>query len=110
MTSQKKVINFINHFTDNNKRKEVIECFSFGCCYWFAEILFRRFCNDYRCRIMYDPIMNHWGCEVDRVVYDITGNVNEKYKWVWWNNYAFEESYHAERLYRDCINFQEEEK
>ena len=37
------ILGFIDRFTANGKRKEVIDTFSNGCCYWFANILHSRF-------------------------------------------------------------------
>ena len=39
----KTILNFINRFTSNGTRKEVIDCFQNGCCYWFAYILLKTF-------------------------------------------------------------------
>lgn len=94
------IINFINQFTDNGKRKEVIECFTQGCCYWFAEILSVRFSGS---PIMYAPIDCHFGCKIGYKVYDITGDVTTSYKWIDWYEYKYNDPNHADRIVRDCI-------
>ena len=104
------ILNFINRFTSNGTRKEVIDCFQNGCCYWFAYILSKRFEDFYspQSKIYYDEIANHFGYydqEANRV-YDITGDVTNKYNW----ELSFEEVInkdllHAKRIVRDCIKF-----
>ena len=109
---QQTVLNFIARFTTNGKRREVIECFSCGCCYWFAEILFDRFCLDLeKCWIVYDPVINHWACRIGDRIYDITGDItdNKEYNWRYWNKFMYEDISLTKRLYRDCINFGERE-
>lgn len=100
------ILNFINQFTKNGTRKEVIDCFLNGCCFWFAEILYSRFCNfSNRSMIVYDEIIGHFGCKIDDRVYDITGDVTENYQWTVWNYIITTETNRAERIIRDCINF-----
>lgn len=116
MTTQKPsqlhqtVMKFIARFTNNGKRREVIECFSCGCCYWFAEVLWNRFTLevvDTNCDIVYDPIINHWACRIDDRIYDITGDItdNKEYRWEDWNRFMFQDMALTKRLLRDCINF-----
>ena len=104
------ILNFINRFTSNGTRKEVIDCFQNVCCYWFAYIVAKRF-EDFslpQSKIYYDEIANHFGYydqEANRV-YDITGDVTNKYNW----ELSFEEVInkdllHAKRIVRDCIKF-----
>lgn len=103
------ILNFIARFTNNGKRQEVIECFSCGCCYWFAKILWNRFVDvvDTDCYIIYDPIINHWACCIDSRAYDITGDItdNEEYSWHDWNRFMYQDASLMKRLYRDCIDF-----
>lgn len=100
------VMRFIGRFTNNGKRQEVIDCFSNGCCYWFASILYDRFFLDVDdCFYMYDPVANHWGCQIGSKIYDISGDVTDDYDWVLWNNFMYEDTSLTKRLYRDCINF-----
>lgn len=108
------ILNFITRFTNNGKRREVIECFSCGCCYWFAEILWNRFTLevvDAPCYLVYDPIINHWACCIDYRIYDITGDItdNEEYSWHDWNRFMYQDISLTKRLLRDCINFGESE-
>lgn len=104
------ILNFIARFTNNGKRQEVIECFSCGCCYWFAKILWDRFTFeviDTNSDIVYDPIINHWACRIDNRIYDITGDItdNKEYSWHDWNIFMYQDISLTKRLYRDCINF-----
>ena len=104
------ILNFINRFTSNGTRKEVIDCFQNGCCYWFAYILSKRFEDFYfpQSKIYYDEIANHFGYyeqDANRV-YDITGDVTNKYDW----ELSLEEVINkdlvqAKRIVRDCIKF-----
>lgn len=101
-----RVLNFIGKFTLKGKRTEVIECFSCGCCYWFAYILSKRFTNGY---IVYDQVENHYGYHVNQCkkVFDITGDVTEGYKWEKWDDVVKADSLLATRLFRDCIAMEE---
>lgn len=104
------VMKFITRFTNNGKRQEVIDTFSYSCCYWFAEILWNRFALevvDTNCDIVYDPIINHWACRIDNRIYDITGDItdNKEYYWENWNKFMFQDISLTKRLLRDCINF-----
>lgn len=94
------IITFINKFTDNNKRNEVIECFTQGCCYWFAEILSIRSGG---CPIVYAPIDCHFGCKIGDRIYDITGDVTTSYEWVDWHQYKNDDPIHASRIIQSCI-------
>lgn len=115
MTNQKPslhptVMKFIARFTNNGKRQEVIDTFSCGCCYWFAEVLWNRFALevvDTNCDIVYDSIINHWACRIDDRIYDITGDItdNKEYCWKDWNKFMFQDISLTKRLLRDCINF-----
>lgn len=106
--TQKEVLKFIARFTNNSQKQEVIDTFSNGCCYWFATVLYERFAdNPYPATIVYDPYVNHWACEINYDVYDITGLISEDsdYEWCDWLSYVNEDASHTRRLYRDCINF-----
>lgn len=52
---------------------------------------------------MYDPVANHFAAEIDGVVYDITGDVTERYNMVPWDSYG--DDIHKLRIVRDCILF-----
>ena len=103
------VMKFIARFTNNGKRREVIDCFTSGCCYWFAEILWNRFALEVvniNCDIVYDPIINHWACQIDGIIYDITGVITrDEYQWESWVKFQYKDELLTKRLYRDCINF-----
>lgn len=93
----KKVIAFIDRFTSGGKLKDTITTFTQGCCYWFAYILHSRFSNSI---IMYDPLENHFVVEIEKRLYDITGEVTGQYDVVRWNKYPDKKG-----IIRDCIKF-----
>lgn len=93
------VDNFLKRFHES---MDIDEVFTSGCCYWFAYILFVRFIRD-GAVIMYDEVANHFGTKIAGRVYDISGDVTEKYKWVTWDSITDE--LHRERIIRDCIKF-----
>ena len=101
------VMKFIARFTNNSQKQEVIDTFSCGCCYWFADILWNRFCFDAEeCTVLYDPVINHWACQIDGIVYDITGFItSDEYQWEPWVEFQYQDELLTKRLYRDCINF-----
>ena len=97
---------FIDRFTDGGKRKEVIDCFTNGCCFWFACILHGRFVTEAPgVIIVYDDIMNHFGCRINGRVYDITGDVTDKYNWRDWIEVYLEDELRGKRIIKDCVNF-----
>lgn len=94
-----KVEGFIKRFHDYEKTDDT---FQFGCCYWFAFILYRRFLRE-GAKIMYDQVENHFGTMVSGKVYDITGDVTGKYDWEPWEK--LDDELLKERIIRDCIMF-----
>lgn len=100
-----KVIKFINHFTAKGRKDQVIDTFLNGCCYWFAFILFQRFKNEAKTEIVYDVIENHYACRINGKVYDIRGEVPDKYNWILWDDVW--DPRQREYLTRDCIKFEE---
>lgn len=109
MNIHEEVIAFINRFTNNGKRQEVIECFTCGCCYWFALMLDVRFwpdCND-NTIVMYDQVTNHFGCEIQGRVYDITGDVTDEYFWKPWSVVCMQDPLLEKRITRDCIEMRD---
>ena len=95
----KTVDNFLKRFHES---KDIDDVFTSGCCYWFAYVLFGRFIRD-GATIMYDVVANHFGTRVFGKVYDITGDVTDKYDWVPWDSITDEA--HRNRIIRDCIKF-----
>ena len=86
----------------------VIDCFTQGCCYWFAFILKERFQG----KIVYDPVIGHFACQIGSSVYDIKGNIDKQYgpgffnwyEWDTWELYANGEPSGARtRVIKDCI-------
>ena len=94
------VMAFISRF--NPGSEDVKSVFNEGCCYWFAFILRHRFYTD-DSEIMYAPIENHFGTRIEDIIYDITGDVTDKYKWIPW--YQVDDELHRQRIIRDCIKF-----
>lgn len=74
--------------------------FTNGCCYWFSLILNKRFPNS---TIMYDVIQGHFVTKINNRLYDITGDVTDKYDPIDWD--TFPDKLQKERIIRDCINF-----
>ena len=108
-----KVLRFINRFTNGGKNYGTIDTFKNGCCYWFAHILQERFYDPYDWpgawsndgEIMYDKVVNHFGCQIEGIVYDITGDVTDAYDWEPWVTVAQEDDVRFTRIVRDCIEF-----
>ena len=96
---------FIGRFSYNGEefRKDVLRCFLQGCCYWFAFILERRFYSYYPCDIMIDYVVGHFGCRINGHVYDITGDVTNKYTWEKWDN--CDDNLLKRRITDQCIMF-----
>lgn len=99
MTQHELILNYIKQFRVLGAEK----CFSNGMCYHFTTLLRARFGDD--CRVMYDPIINHFATEINDRIYDITGDItdNSKYKFVYWDSYKYNDLKEAQRIYRDCI-------
>lgn len=104
MIDKNTILNFIEEFNGKGKWKQVIECFSFGNCFWFAYILHGRFVGlGAPVAIVYDEVENHFGCKIDDNVYDITGIVTKQYNWELWETVKQRDLLHAKRIARDCI-------
>lgn len=95
------ILNFIEQFRHFGPAVE--DCFSHGMCFHFANILWVRFGPD--SYIVYDPIINHFACQIGGHVFDITGDITDdpQYKWVMWSKYMYEDPAHTKRIVRDCI-------
>lgn len=90
------VLKFINRF------KGCEDVFLNGCCYWFAWILLARFPG----RIMYLPVLSHFVIEISERLYDITGDVTERYRAeavVPWDRMDAYDSSVKDRVVRDII-------
>lgn len=91
------IFNFLKRF---HLSKDVDIVFTCGCCYWFASILCQRFQES---RLMYDQIQNHFVAEIDGRLYDITGDVTDRYNVSPWDEMVDE--LHKSHIIRDCIMF-----
>lgn len=92
------VTNFLKRFHSD---KDVDIVFTCGCCYWFAEILCRRF-QAQSC-LMYDQVANHFVVQIEGRLYDITGDVTDKYDVEPWDE--LDDDLLKQRIIRDCIMF-----
>lgn len=104
------VLKFISKFMANGQREQVIDTFSNWCCYWFAQILYNRFEREdylwHKCYMAYDIIANHFACNIDGRVFDITGDVTDQYDWKDLSHIS--DDYCAvDRVVRDSILFVE---
>jgi len=99
----KEVLSFISRFTSKGRYEQVIAAFTQGCCYWFAVILQTRF-EKYSPIIMYDYIINHFATKIGNRIYDITGDVTDKYTWFPWDELN-DEVISVTKVTRDCIMF-----
>lgn len=96
---------FIRRFTEHGHQVE--ECFTQGCCYWFAWVLTERFPG---AEVVYDAISNHFAARIGGRVYDITGDVTDRAESPWqpWAGYEVGSGCRA-GIIRDCIMFTEAE-
>lgn len=101
MVKTKIILDYIEQFQKFGP--QVVDCFSNGMCYHFSLILCTRFPGE--ARRVYDPINNHFATQIDCRIYDITGDITDNldYKWVYWDEYAFEDPLHTEHIRRDCM-------
>lgn len=92
------IISFIDKFKELYK-SEIETVFTSGCCYWFAYILCTRFSGE----MMYDRIANHFMCGFDSKLYDITGDVSDRYNAIRWED--FEDELERGRIIDYCVEF-----
>jgi hypothetical protein len=52
---------------------------------------------------MYDPIINHFAARIDGRLYDITGDVTDKYSMIEWE--SFDDDLEKQRIIDYCIDF-----
>ena len=96
------VLRFINHFLPQGESTKTTDTFLCGCCYWFAYILSLRFQDT---TIMYDEVENHFATRVGSRVYDISGDVTDKFDWHPWSEIKAYDYRLYERIMRDCVRF-----
>lgn len=90
-----KVILFINKFKQHEHDNVLIDTFTLGYCYYFAVILKERFTGT----ILYDWLEGHFITEINNRLYDITGDVTDKYTHL----YTFDEYMSIESIVHGCI-------
>ena len=91
------IIKFIEQF----QRPDTITVFTNGMCYWFAEILAKRFPKG---QIVYDDIWNHFAYKLDSRIYDITGDITDKSdRFEDWEVFREKDWRHTCRIYQHCI-------
>ncbi len=91
------IAGFLRRFHISENVDEVFTC---SCCYWFAKIMSERFPES---QIMYDSIACHFVVEIDGRLFDITGDVTDKYNAELWSD--FTDVIHKERIVSECIMF-----
>lgn len=95
------MVSIIEHFLARfHLADDVDTVFTSGCCYWFAVILHCRFPDS---TLMYDQVENHFVTQIQGRLYDITGDVTEKYQVEPWD--ALDDELLRKRIIRDCILF-----
>lgn len=98
------VLKFINRFTLGATRESVIECFTSGCCWWFAHIL----CERFKGEMVYDEIDGHFGCEIGGRVYDITGDCTDTFRKTYWSVFEQREPNLSVRILKRRRDFEED--
>lgn len=77
--------------------------FTTGCCYWFAHILNTRFGGV----TMYDVVDNHFVQRIGGRLYDVTGDVTDKYEHskylIPWSEMERYDASQYRRVVRDCV-------
>ena len=91
------VLDFIEQFRELG----ATNCFSNGMCYYFSIILKERFGPFVS--LMYAEVDNHFGTRIADRIYDITGDVTDKYDWTLWSRMLIKDPLLYERILRDCI-------
>ena len=99
MITQREILGFIGRFAGSET------VFTSGCCYWFAHILASRFTDAV---IVLAVIENHFVTRISGRLYDVTGDVTEKYSdafLVDWSDMANYDELEQARVLRDCVLF-----
>ena len=97
----KDVDDFLRRF---HSSENIDDVFTHDCSYWFAVILFGRFIRD-GATIMYNVASKHFGTRIKGRVYDITGDVTNKYQWTPWESISDSDSPLRADAVRDRIMF-----
>lgn len=87
------VANFLHRFHDFEH--DVTYTFIHGCCYWFAIMMHERFPGS---RIMLCKDAIHFVTEIDGRLYDITGDVTDKYEVEPWDEVGGSTRRHVEEF------------
>ena len=95
-----KVLNYLNKFTD---------C-------WEADVVVQLFLNTLRARLaldlcqrfhpgelMYAERENHFGARIGERVYDILGDMTDRFKWEPWSSFAAREPEKSAKIYREVV-------
>lgn len=99
------ILMFIGRFSTDGKktRREVVEAFTCGGCFWFAYILAARFGAQYGAEIVTDYVANHFATRIGGRVYDITGDVTDVGTWEPWAECS--DALLRQRIIDGCIMF-----
>lgn len=76
-------MNDIEKFIKKFQGEDTISIFTNNCSYWFAFILYKRFIRN-GAKIMVSIESKYFGTEIDGRIYDITGDISDKYNWIPW--------------------------
>ena len=101
------VLQFISRFKGSER------VFLHGCCYWFAQILYTRFDNEFGADIRYEPVEGHFVTQIRGRPYDVRGDVTEEYRgkpMYYLAELQRENSNYYRHLMRDCRDFKEVEE
>lgn len=89
----------ISEFLEGMRNEGTVKVFAEGYCYWLAWILRERFGGE----LMYNPVLGHFCCRVDGVMWDIGGEIEDDGKWQEWWLYEMNEPLDAGRVRKACI-------
>lgn len=94
--THRKVLHFIERFASAK------DCFLYGCCYWFARILFERFIEEATCELMYHVVDNHFATLIDGELYDASGNISSV-GFIPWDKMQEYDSLLYDRIIKDTV-------
>lgn len=94
------VKHFIDSFHIGDNTVDYV--FTNGCCYWFAQIL----CEAFNGKLVYDEVENHFASLINGRIYDITGDITNKYNMVLWDD--IDDDYHKNRIIDSCVYFRKD--